>query len=88
MKTGKNLKIENLALKKYINFLSTDLPTIQKPNFQPQQIQITLDTELRKLEFGVRAINVFEENSIYTLRDLISCTEEDLMFMTISVKRL
>ena len=82
LETGKNLKIENLALKKYINFLFTDLPTTQKPNFQPQQNQITLDTELRKLKFSVRAINVFEENRIYTLRDLISYTEDDLMFMT------
>ncbi len=82
LETGKNLKIDNLALKKYVNFLSTDPIAGQKFSFQAPQNQISLDTKLAQLEFSVRANNVFRENQIFTLRDLISHSKEDLMLMT------
>ena len=82
LETGKNLKIDNLALKKYVNFLSTDPIAGQQFSFQAPQNQISLDTKLINLEFSVRANNVFRENQIFTLRDLTSHSKEDLMLMT------
>ncbi len=82
LETGKNLKIDNLALKKYVNFLSTDPTAGQQSSFQVPQNQISLDTKLINLEFSVRANNVFRENQIFTLRDLTSHSKEDLMLMT------
>ena len=79
---GKSIKTDPLALKKYINYLSenktnnTNIPTTSV------NYSVSLETELADLGFSVRATNVFLENQIYTLGELISYSEDDLMHMT------
>lgn len=79
---GKSIKTDPLALKKYINYLSenktnnTNIPTTSV------NYSVGLETELADLDFSVRATNVFLENQIFTLGELISYSEDDLMHMT------
>ena len=79
---GKSINTEPLALNKYLHYLSknktnhTILPTTSENN------SFSLETELTDLSFSVRALNVFLENQIFTLGELISYSEEDLMHMT------
>jgi len=82
LETGKKLNIDKAALKKYINFLSLEKNTEQKLTFQVEQKKISLNTNLDILNFSLRAKNVFKQNQIHTLEDLISYSEDDLMCMT------
>ena len=79
---GKSLKIDSLALKKYINYLSENKTSQQKSPSNTEKNSYNLETELEDLDFSVRALNVFRENQISTLGQLISYSEEDLMYMT------
>ena len=79
---GKSLKIDSLALKKYINYLSENKTSQQKSPSTTEKNSYNLETELEDLDFSVRALNVFRENQISTLGQLISYSEEDLMYMT------
>lgn len=82
LQTGKKLSIDNLALKKYINFLLLNVDLEQKPSVHVEQKKISLYTKLDVLNFSLRANTVFKQNQIHTLKDLISHSEEDLMCMT------
>ena len=79
---GKSLKIDSLALKKYINYLSENKTSQQKSPSATEKNSYSLETELADLDFSVRALNVFRENQISMLGQLISYSEEDLMYMT------
>tara|TARA_B100001287_G_C22636738_1_gene507956 strand:- start:22 stop:1455 length:1434 start_codon:yes stop_codon:yes gene_type:complete len=79
---GKSLKTDPLALKKYLNYLSENYTSQQKSPSTKDKKSYSLDTELIDLDFSVRALNVFRENQISTLGQLISYSEEDLMYMT------
>ena len=79
---GKSLKIDSLALKKYINYLSENKTSQKKSPSTTEKNSYNLETELESLDFSVRALNVFRENQISTLGQLISYSEEDLMYMT------
>ena len=71
-----------LSIKKYVNYLSENKTSQQKSPSTTEKNSYNLETELVNLDFSVRALNVFRENQISTLGQLISYSEEDLMYMT------
>ena len=79
---GQSLKTDPLALKKYINYLSENKTSQQSLSPTSEKNSFSLETELADLGFSMRASNVFLENQISTLGQLISYSEEDLMYMT------
>lgn len=79
---GKSLKTNPQALKKYINYLSENKTSQQNLPSTSEENSFSLETELEDLDFSMRAINVFQTNQIFTLGQLISYSEEDLMYMT------
>ena len=79
---GKSIKTDPLALKKYISYLSENKTNNTTKPTTSENYNVSLETELADLGFSVRATNVFLENQIFTLGELISYSEEDLMHMT------
>jgi len=79
---GKSINTDPLALKKYINYLSGNKTNQTTIPITSENNSFSLETELTDLGFSVRASNVFRENQIFKLGELISYSEEDLMHMT------